>query len=252
MRPSATSTRAILPQVVVLPAPLTPTTSSTAGMPSRRVVRSDAVQARVERGDQLVGEQAAQLAGGAGAEHPGPLAEPVDDLPGGVDADVGGDQAVLDLLPGVLVEVVAGEQAEQALAEGVLRAGQPGPQPDQPAGGRLGDLQTGGAAHDRRLDQDTGGQVGLRRLDGRAGQVLLRPGVDLGLRQRGFGHAGATGAPPAPRPPRISTTEQGQCDEEVVRHAEILSDAGGGVPLTASGPCTRSLQVRSPLPGVTH
>ena len=57
VRPSATSTRAILPQVVVLPAPLTPTTSTTAGHAVVRGGPQRPVQARVERVDQLLGEQ---------------------------------------------------------------------------------------------------------------------------------------------------------------------------------------------------
>ena len=47
-------------------------------------------------------------------------------LGGRLDADVGGDQALLDLLPGVLVELVAGEHGEQAPAERGSASGQPG------------------------------------------------------------------------------------------------------------------------------
>ena len=51
------------------------------------------------------------------------------------------------------------------------------------------------------------------------------------------------------RPPRISTPEQGECDEEVFRHAEILSDARDGVLTTAPGavqePAVRSVTASS-------
>ena len=55
-RPSATSTRAILPQVVVLPEPFTPTTRSTAGRSPCGVDLQRPVRGRVERLDQLLGE----------------------------------------------------------------------------------------------------------------------------------------------------------------------------------------------------
>ena len=68
---------------------------------------------------------------------------PLDQFLGGGDADVGGEQGVLDLLPGVLVEVLARQQREQPLAERVLRAGEPGAEADEPSGRRLGDLDRG-------------------------------------------------------------------------------------------------------------
>ena len=182
-------------QVVVLPVPLTPTTSTTAGRLAVRLGVQRAVHVRVERGDQLVGEQRAQLAGGRGCRAPsGRVAQPLDDLPGGRDADVGGDQGVLDLLPGVLVEAVAGQQGEQALAEGVLRAGQPGAQPDQPARGRRRDLDLRGGDHG--LDRPRRGRDGGRRRvvilgDGPGGRLLPGERPHLG---------GSTGgACPSPR-----------------------------------------------------
>jgi hypothetical protein len=73
------------------------------------------VHVRVERGDELLGEQATQLGRRRGPQHPGPLAQLADDLLGGCDADVGGDQGLLELLPGVLVQLVPRQQRQQPL-----------------------------------------------------------------------------------------------------------------------------------------
>jgi hypothetical protein len=48
--------------------------------------------------------------------------------------------------------VVAGEHGEQAAAERVLRPGEPGPQPDHPAGGGLRPVQDRRLGH-RSFDQ---------------------------------------------------------------------------------------------------
>ena len=82
VRPSATSTRASLPQVVVLPVPFTPTTITTAGRSAGRRRVQGAVQLGLQRGDQLLGQQRAQLALRAGAEHLGAGPQPFDDLGG--------------------------------------------------------------------------------------------------------------------------------------------------------------------------
>ena len=108
----------------------------------------------------------------------------------GCDADVGGEQGVLDLLPGVLVEVVAGQQREQPLAERVLRAGEPGAQPDQAAGGGLGDLDRGRrrSLDDRRLLDGDGRRRPSGRsdlLDGAARFVARRLGLVADMRLGG-------------------------------------------------------------------
>ena len=54
-----------------------------------------------------------------------------DQFGGRTDADVGGDQGVLDRLPGVLVEPVTTQQGQQATTQGALRSGQPLAEPDQ-------------------------------------------------------------------------------------------------------------------------
>ena len=68
------------------------------------------------------------------------------------DADVGGEEGVLDRLPGVLVELVAAEQREQALAEAALRAREPLAQPHQPRRRALRLLERRGGRDRRRLD----------------------------------------------------------------------------------------------------
>ena len=60
----------------------------------------------------------ARASAGVAALDPQPGAQPLDQLLGRRDADVGGEQGVLDRLPGVLVEPVAREQGEQAAAQG--------------------------------------------------------------------------------------------------------------------------------------
>ena len=151
LRPSATSTRASLPVVVVLPVPLTPTTSTTAGCCPRRS-RSCTVRSRsgADQGQQFLAQQGAQFVRGAGTEHLDPLAQPLDEFLGGRDSDVCDEQGLLDLLPGFLVEVLPGQQGEQSLAEGVLRTGEPGTQPYQTALGRLGDFDLGNPTAPRR------------------------------------------------------------------------------------------------------
>ena len=77
---------------------------------------------RAERGPRVLGC----------ALDPEPGAQTLDHLLGGPDAEVGGEEDVLDGLPGVLVEPLAAEQGEQAAAEAALRPGQPLPEADQP------------------------------------------------------------------------------------------------------------------------
>ncbi len=96
------ATRASLPQVVVLPVPLTPTTSTTAGCrPACWRCRSDAVHGRVRRASAA--PRAAwprTSSAGSGAEDLDLGPQPVDELGGRGDADVGDQQGLLDLLPG--------------------------------------------------------------------------------------------------------------------------------------------------------
>ena len=132
---SATRTRASLPTVVVLPVPLTPTTRMTAGrLDAGRGDR--AVHARVDEGEQVGAQPAAHGLLVAGALDLDLGAQRVDQLHRRLDAEVGGQQRVLDVLPRLLVQAAAGQQPQQALAEGAVGAGQAGPQALQPAAGR--------------------------------------------------------------------------------------------------------------------
>ena len=130
-RSSATRIRASLPTVVVLPVPFTPTTRTTPGLAVGAGDLEPPVHGRVDELEQLVAEHGARVAGLLAVD-PEAGAEVADELLGRRDADVGGEQGVLDRLPGVLVEPVARQEAEQAAAEAALRAGEPLAQPHQP------------------------------------------------------------------------------------------------------------------------
>ena len=123
--PSPTSTRAILPTVVVLPAPLTPTTRTHPGQAVVPGGAQRAVEVGAEHGGEVVDEQLAQLGARGGGQHHRLGAQPLDDLGGRGDPDVRGEQGLLDLLPVVLGELLARQHGEQAAAEVRLRAGQP-------------------------------------------------------------------------------------------------------------------------------
>ena len=83
---SATRIRASLPTVVVLPVPLTPTTSTTPGLPSAPLTCEPAVHGRVDQGEQLLAEHGARVAGLVAALDPQPGAQPLDQLLGRRDA----------------------------------------------------------------------------------------------------------------------------------------------------------------------
>ena len=164
------------------------------GVARPRSVLHGAVEVGAEQREQLLAQQRAQLVGRTGAEHLDALAQPLDQLLGGRDADVGGEQGVLDLLPGVLVEVLAGEQREQPLAEGVLRAGRAG-RAAGPAGRRWArGPRSAGAA--RRLGSSTAAGAGGRGvrevhlLDGAARFVARGLGLVADVR---FGGRGGDG-----------------------------------------------------------
>ena len=114
-----------------------------------------AVHVGADELDELLAQHRARV-GRLPALDPEPLTQPLHEGLGGGDADVGGEQGVLDLLPGVLVEAVAAQQGQQALAQAALRAREALAQPHQSRRGALGLLQRG-----RRLDGR------LRRVDRR-------------------------------------------------------------------------------------
>ena len=103
VRPSPISTRASLPQVVVLPVPLTPTTAAPRDGPRARLPAATGPgPARWPRSAGPAAATARPRVPAAGHLDLGP--QLLDQLPGRGDAHVGGDQRVLDLLPGLVVE----------------------------------------------------------------------------------------------------------------------------------------------------
>ena len=95
-----------------------------------------AVHVGADELDELLAQHGAGV-GGLAALDAQAGAQPLDQGLGGCDADVGGEQGVLDGLPRVLVEAVTAEQREQALAEASLRAREALAQADEPGGGAL-------------------------------------------------------------------------------------------------------------------
>ena len=113
----------------------------------RRVDLEPAVHRRVDQGEQLLAEHRPGVAAVVALD-PQPGAQAARPAPGSGPTPTSAVSRVSSIvLPGVLVEPVAREQGEQAAAEPALRAGQPLPQPDQPARGALGPLE--GAAPGR-------------------------------------------------------------------------------------------------------
>ena len=113
---SATSTRASLPTVVVLPVPFTPTTITTAGYSLRSVCRL-----RSSVGSTSLISSARRMAlAFAGSAMPSTrslVRSAVDQLGGRRHAEIGGDQDLLELVPGVLVDPVPADQHQQPAAQ---------------------------------------------------------------------------------------------------------------------------------------
>ena len=78
-----------------------------------------AVHGRVDEGDELLAQHRARV-GCLAALDPEPGPQPLHELLGRPDADVGGEQGVLDGLPGVLVQLLPAQQREQAAAQRAL------------------------------------------------------------------------------------------------------------------------------------
>ena len=125
--------------VVVLPVPLTPTMSTTAGPPSTdgRGVQS------TSRGDEQRGELGAD--GRLGTAGVAPAARPLDDVDGQRRADVAGDERLLDVVPGRAAGF-AEEAAElrHEAAAGPLEAGV-----ERRRGRGLGERESGRTARRR-------------------------------------------------------------------------------------------------------
>ena len=87
-------------------------------------------------------------------------AQPLDERLGRRDADVGGEEGVLDRLPRVLVEAVTAQQRQQPLAEAALRAREPLAQADEPRRRALGLLERPGGASTTGSAVSTAGSGG--------------------------------------------------------------------------------------------
>ena len=225
LRPSATRTRASLPQVVVLPVPLTPTTSTTAG----RSACGSVCRRAVDVAPMLVTSSSRRMPRSSlvflmPSTRTRVLSR-LDQVVGRGQAHVGGQEGLLDLLPGGLVEGVAGQQREQAAAQRGLRARQAGAQPGQPAGGRLGDVELptapGAPGPARRGGLHVAQQRRVDVVDGGSGYGVehRRPAaVDAGLRRlRGRADDGTS----ARRRPRRDQEQDDADDDEDLDHAQV-------------------------------
>ena len=125
------------------------------------------------------------------------------------DADVGGEEDLLELLPVVLGELLAGEHGEQPAAERGLRAGQPRAQPDQPAGRRRRGLEDqarlglGG----RQLDRPAAASGCDRRPAGRPARWPARRAGPAGRGRVSVVPAAASSSRRAVRRPRPTSRE---------------------------------------------
>ena len=196
VRPSPISTRASLPQVVVLPVPLTPTISSTAGRPACGADLQRPVQVRPDR------PRSAGPAAATGTSLLPVTLTSVRSCSTRCRAGATPMSAVIRVSSissqACVVERVPRQQAEQHRAERRLRPGQPAAEPDHPARRRR-----------RDLDLRCGG-LG----DGLGGQVKAAPGAGalVGVR-RGPCPVGRRASPGRRReawPGRVATKPAGR------------------------------------------
>ena len=163
---------ASLPEVVVLPVPLTPTSMMTSGGEGGWVMgASDAVEDGLEFGL----EEGFELGAGGDAGAVGALTEVFEDEGGGGGAEVGGEQDGLERGDGGLVDLAGeGDDVGELLGEGVAGAGDGGPHAveEGAAGGVFG-----------------GGGLGLREF--RFGRGGLGFGGALALAEEIEGHGGS-------------------------------------------------------------
>ena len=187
--------------VVVLPVPLTPTTSRTAGPPSADGPRRPVEVARDEQGRELGADRR------LGATRVATLAGPLDEIDGERRADVAGDERLLDVVP---LRVVAAEEAAQlgheagprpleALVEGVRPGRRRGRRSDRTARrrarGPVGRPGSGAAPARARVRLGLGLGLRLRLGLGRRARPQARaparaPDLGLGLRQVEVGRIG--------------------------------------------------------------
>ncbi len=125
---------ASLPMVVVLPLPLTPTTSTTKG---RRGVEDEAACSTgpSERRD-LLGERRADLLAGRPPGRSACLAQALGHLGGEVSAEVGGDQQFLQPVERRLVELALGRRCRYAVGQAARGAREARFEPGEPDSAR--------------------------------------------------------------------------------------------------------------------
>ena len=81
------------------------------------------VEARVDEPDELAAQQLAGPGGLADALDGQLAAQPLDELRGGADAQVGGDEGGLEVVPDVLIEAVGAQQIGERTGQMVVRTG---------------------------------------------------------------------------------------------------------------------------------
>ena len=206
--------------MVVLPVPLTPTTRTTPGWPSLPETCSRRSRSGPTR---LTSSSRSTVRGvaGLGAVDPQPGAQPLDELLGRLDADVGGQQGVLDRLPGVLVEPVAGEQREQAAPEAALRAGR--------AAGAAAPAATPCLPASRASAPSTAASTGGRPPPA---PRCLRGGASTSVRRRVGGSAGCRRRRPPATRPHDERRHDGDGDDQVepVTHGHHPTSRGRSAP----------------------
>ena len=177
--------QASLPIVVVLPVPLTPTTMTTAGRALQVDARGVSPPATSASSSTRRSRTASAAADAARLDL---RLEPPDDLGGGLRADVGEDQRLLEPLPGLVVELLEEARAELGLQRlrGSSRGSRAGAE-DTPAASRLRVRRSAvrrrrrpPARRGRRLRSSS---VGHRGAGYRAGQAASRPRPSLLVRR---------------------------------------------------------------------
>src|SRR3954471_7707853 len=183
--------------------------------------RDPTVHVRLDEREQVFPQPGADggLVGRAVDLDPG--AERVDELGGGLDPEVGGDEGVLDLLPGLLVEPAAREQGQQALSDGGVRARETRAQPGEPpAGGlgaldrRLGNGRDGGGGRRRRLDLDGGLATGPLGRQDPVGRVARRLAVEVVGGQARVCRGRLPFSPPASTAQQAQAVAEGSEDDD--------------------------------------
>ena len=221
LRPSATSTRASLPTVVVLPVPLTPTTSTTAG----RAVAARRASERSSAGSTSASSSSRSSARAAsGSATPSTLTRLRSRSTSswvGPTPRSAVQQRLLDLVPRVLVEPVAGEQRQQALAERGVASG-PAGRAAGPAGRRSapGARPPAPARRPRRARPPAGRPASVGRRAAPAGRTARPPRGRVRRRRR------------RPPPARARRRRSARCESTRHPRAAAVTSSQTSRPLT--------------------